>query len=479
MPNFPEQPNFDLKVPSLPTYNIGWLHRLNEALQAVVNRTRWLYENAGDASVEFIDSLESTRIDAGLSANQGVVIYTILQQLGLLIESKADLESPIFSGTVRLPTAVQGTNDDEAASTQFVNDAIYNAINALISNAPEALNQLNELAAALNNDPNFATTILNAVATKLAFDVVQTLTLEQKNNVYETLGLKAGAFAEDSDDLSEGLTNLYFSESRVLGTILSALSFLDSSPVLATDNALVAFGKLQAQINAVNSPANQNYWIEDFDGHSSTFKMLFLSASATNISTSVVSDGNSVPLNQPFNGALYLKPTSTTFSGQVSTNASPSTQIQHHFFSNEVDISTRFMLLDNDTNTFVAEVGWGMWRTSFSSPDVGFYARVNYQASTIVFYTNNALVQANSPAFAFINYGITTNKFLKLRMRHTGTAIECYINNVLVHTFNANLPAKAHAFGFAFQNLTLASPSSNAGLVIDYVDKKVKFSTAR
>lgn len=45
--------------------------------------------------------------------------------------------------------------------------AINNAINALIAAAPGALNTLNELAAALGDDPNFATTVTNSLATKL------------------------------------------------------------------------------------------------------------------------------------------------------------------------------------------------------------------------------------------------------------------------------------------------------------------------
>ncbi len=44
------------------------------------------------------------------------------------------------------------------------------AIAAMVGSAPAALDTLNELAAALGNDPNFATTMLNALSGKQPLD---------------------------------------------------------------------------------------------------------------------------------------------------------------------------------------------------------------------------------------------------------------------------------------------------------------------
>lgn len=44
------------------------------------------------------------------------------------------------------------------------------AIAGMVGSAPAALDTLNELAAALGNDPNFATTMLNALAGKQPLD---------------------------------------------------------------------------------------------------------------------------------------------------------------------------------------------------------------------------------------------------------------------------------------------------------------------
>jgi hypothetical protein len=59
-----------------------------------------------------------------------------------------------------------GVADDDAANVGQVNDAIDAAIAALVDTAPGTLDTLNELAAALGDDPNFATTITNSIATK-------------------------------------------------------------------------------------------------------------------------------------------------------------------------------------------------------------------------------------------------------------------------------------------------------------------------
>ncbi|EER4512925.1 phage tail protein [Escherichia coli] len=87
---------------------------------------------------------------------------------------KAPLNSPALTGTPTTPTAPQGTNSTQIASTAFVMAAIA----ALVDSSPDALNTLNELAAALGNDPNFATTMTNALAGKQPKDATLTALAE-------------------------------------------------------------------------------------------------------------------------------------------------------------------------------------------------------------------------------------------------------------------------------------------------------------
>src|SRR6056300_759124 len=64
--------------------------------------------------------------------------------------------------TVTVATASAGDNDTTVASTAFVTTAIAN----LTDSAPAALDTLNELAAALNDDADFSTTVTNSIALK-------------------------------------------------------------------------------------------------------------------------------------------------------------------------------------------------------------------------------------------------------------------------------------------------------------------------
>ncbi|EOW5500694.1 tail fiber protein [Escherichia coli O141,141ab,141ac:H29] len=91
-----------------------------------------------------------------------------------LVDTKAPINSPNLTGTPTAPTATKGTNNTQIASTAFVMAAIA----ALVDSSPDALNTLNELAAALGNDPNFATTVIDALAGKQPKDATLTALAE-------------------------------------------------------------------------------------------------------------------------------------------------------------------------------------------------------------------------------------------------------------------------------------------------------------
>ncbi|MCN5876099.1 hypothetical protein MLP88_19095 [Escherichia coli] len=74
--------------------------------------------------------------------------------------------SPTFTGTPTAPTPAANDNSKKLVTTEFV----ARAIAALAGTVPETLDTLKELADALGNDPNFATTVLNKLAEKLAKD---------------------------------------------------------------------------------------------------------------------------------------------------------------------------------------------------------------------------------------------------------------------------------------------------------------------
>lgn len=83
--------------------------------------------------------------------------------LQAVLDAKAALASPALTGTPTAPTAAAGTNSTQLATTAFVASALA----ALVDAAPGALDTLNELAAAIGDDANFAATVTNALAGKL------------------------------------------------------------------------------------------------------------------------------------------------------------------------------------------------------------------------------------------------------------------------------------------------------------------------
>ncbi|EMD9041238.1 phage tail protein [Salmonella enterica] len=78
----------------------------------------------------------------------------------------AQKDSPTLTGIPKVPTPAAGNSTKQIANTEFVASSIA----AMVDSAPAALDTLNELAAALGNDPNFATTMLNALGGKQPLD---------------------------------------------------------------------------------------------------------------------------------------------------------------------------------------------------------------------------------------------------------------------------------------------------------------------
>ncbi|EMA2742012.1 phage tail protein [Salmonella enterica] len=121
----------------------------------------------------------------------------------------AQKDSPTLTGIPKVPTPAAGNSTKQIANTEFVASSIA----AMVDSAPAALDTLNELAAALGNDPNFATTMINALAGKQPLD--NTLTnLSGKDiaglltylGLGETAKQAAGAVQKTGDEMSGKLT---------------------------------------------------------------------------------------------------------------------------------------------------------------------------------------------------------------------------------------------------------------------------------
>ncbi|EDL2320562.1 hypothetical protein CQG49_20590 [Salmonella enterica subsp. enterica serovar Typhimurium] len=121
----------------------------------------------------------------------------------------AQKHNPTFTGEPKAPTPAAGNNTTRIATTAFVQAAIT----ALINGAPDTLDTLKEIAAAINNDPKFSTTINNALSGKQPLD--ETLTHLSGKDVAgllaylglgETINLAAGAVQKTGDEMNGKLT---------------------------------------------------------------------------------------------------------------------------------------------------------------------------------------------------------------------------------------------------------------------------------
>jgi hypothetical protein len=80
------------------------------------------------------------------------------------LDLKATLASPTLTGAPLAPTAAANTNTTQIATTAYVQTEITD----LIDGAPGTLDTLNELAAAINDDASYSSTLTTALATKTA-----------------------------------------------------------------------------------------------------------------------------------------------------------------------------------------------------------------------------------------------------------------------------------------------------------------------
>lgn len=84
-------------------------------------------------------------------------------------------------------------NTTQTYSSSKIDSQITAALNALTTGAPTAMNTLDELAAALGDDANFATTITTALGNRLRIDAAQSLTAPQQAQARTNIGAQEAA----------------------------------------------------------------------------------------------------------------------------------------------------------------------------------------------------------------------------------------------------------------------------------------------
>jgi capsid protein len=129
----------------------------------------------------------ATRIATAIKANRTLINGNAADLSSLTTTNKTNLVAALNELRANVQAIVPGAQINDAAagttttySSQKIVDLISAAISSLTSGAPGALDTLDELAAALGDDANFAGTVTTALANRVRFDAAQTLTATQK-----------------------------------------------------------------------------------------------------------------------------------------------------------------------------------------------------------------------------------------------------------------------------------------------------------
>lgn len=147
----------------------------NGTISSSDTNTTYSVGNGGLTEINFT-SADNTKLD-GIEASADVTDAANVRSAGALMDDEmtdlagvkamtvsalAPLASPTFTGSPSAPTQAEGNSTTRIATTAFVQNEISN----VIGGAPEALNTLNELAAAIDDDASYASGITSALAGK-------------------------------------------------------------------------------------------------------------------------------------------------------------------------------------------------------------------------------------------------------------------------------------------------------------------------
>jgi hypothetical protein len=195
------------------------------ATDTVLSGLGKLQKQISDAATNLAANVRAVVLTGYVSGSNAALAATdtVLGAFGKVqgqLNAKANLASPDLTGVPTAPTAAPGTNTLQISSTAFVQQEIA----TLIASAPGALNTLDELAAAMGDDANFAATMTTALAGKEPSIVADVVTkFYSGTKTWRDLGTDVRAI------------------------VLTGLSVASGSAVVAGDSILVGIGKLQKQ----------------------------------------------------------------------------------------------------------------------------------------------------------------------------------------------------------------------------------------
>lgn len=146
----------------------------------------------------------ATRIATECKSLRTMVNGNAADLSALTTTNKTNLVAAINELKAALGDAGAAISDGTTATTTTwsstkISSAITAALNALTTGAPGALDTLDELAAALGDDANFAGTVTTALGNRVRVDAAQGLTTPQQTQARANIGAQEAALIGDPD----------------------------------------------------------------------------------------------------------------------------------------------------------------------------------------------------------------------------------------------------------------------------------------
>jgi hypothetical protein len=144
----------------------------------------------------------ATRVSAEIKSLRTLINGNAATLANLTTNNKTDLVAAINEINAK-PTGV-GIDDASTATTTVwssskTNSSINAAVASIVQSSPAALDTLQELAAALGGDANFATTTATALGNRVRTDAAQSLSAGQQQQARNNIGAMDAALIGDPD----------------------------------------------------------------------------------------------------------------------------------------------------------------------------------------------------------------------------------------------------------------------------------------
>jgi len=250
---------------------------VEEAITAGTGITKSYNDSANTLTIAVDNTIANkTYVDTAVSglSSTSATTYIPLSLLGQ-VDGVAELDSDGFVPESQIPASIaRDTEISSAISAEVTNrnTAISTAISNLVDTAPDALNTLNELAAAINDDASYAATVTTALGTKITASSTDTLSNKTINLTSNTLtGTKAqfNAAISDADFVTlsgtEELTNKTLNSpiiNQPSGLVKGDVGLANVDNTSDNTKALISYIAEPQTTRTINSSTDKNKLIE-------------------------------------------------------------------------------------------------------------------------------------------------------------------------------------------------------------------------